>query len=709
MAKPTPETSPTEPPFTEGPTPGSTDATPPAETAPQDQTSRTTTATTPKDATDTTDDASDINETTHTDAADTTGDPGDADPADDTPDTGDTHDTGDMNETNQASGTGEAANLKSELAAERSAARTADGEPPAEKRPRHGERSRRSRILSLIAVIAVIASPHVFGLADVAFLHLDQPPPASFPELSLDSLRNPDTFAAMDRAISDRIPMLAQARRVRATADRDILRSSNNPVVVVGEGPWLFQDRALEALCAPAFGKVDDEMPPNPAMTSQELADNITLMSAIAQAAGREFAYVMPPTKASIYPDRLSWQAEQIDSCGADIRSGFRDILAARPITGFYPLWDSVSAAAADATTPLYLVADPHWRPQGATLMAETLIDAFAPDLWDQADVMAQAPVDLVPGGFTNLGLPGTETVVPLAVARPGVTINDLEELEIDGQFSGVTRVDGAFSIVDDKSSLHLDASYYDVADQPFRTTEAGPTDAGPAESGPAEMIEGNTLFIYDSFSFWLPPLIAPYFSHLDYAYVYPTRRHTHVNDLMKNADRLILGLSEMQSFLFATDGWPMTTLMVGTWFDDLPHERISLHPLLVQNDGIGYNTSSRRWQAPDQTFTLGFEIEEPPTEDYRILTFLSRSEDQVFTLRVAHDQAAFDAGDFEELTEQATRSAGTLTFNLTGMDAGYVELSLQPENKIHPADPDKDMTIEIWSAWVMDIPRLNS
>ncbi|MBP8181845.1 MAG: hypothetical protein KAZ88_12765 [Acidimicrobiia bacterium] len=569
----------------------------------------------------------------------------------------------------------------------------------------HGERSHRSRLLSLIAVIAVILSPGVFGIADKAFLHLEQPTPADFPEMSLESLRKPDTYAALDRAISDRIPMLAQSRRVRAVVDRDVLRSSNNPVVVVGKGDWLFQDRALEAFCAPEFGKVDDEMPPNPPQSSQELADNITLMSAIAAAAGREFAYVMPPTKASIYPEKMSWQAREIDSCGADLRAGFREILKTKPIPGFYPLWDTVSEAAKGATTPLYLIADPHWRPQGATLMAETMVDAFAPDLWDQSAIQQQEPVELVPGGYTNLGLPGTETVVPLTAARPGVKISDLEELEIDGQFAGVTEVPGAFSVAEDESYLRLDASYYDVADQPFRTTEAEATGNGNG----AELIDGNTLFIYDSFSFWMPPLIAPYFSHLDYAYVYPTRRHTQVNDLMKSADRLILGLSEMQSFLFATDGWPMTTMMVGTWFDDLPRERISLHPLLVENDGIGYNTTSRRWQAPDQTFTLGFEIKDPPSNDYRLLTFLSRSEDQIFTLKVATDKAAFDAGDYEELTEQATRSAGALTFDISGLDAGYVELSLQPEAKVIPADPEKDMTIEIWSAWVMDIPRLAS
>ncbi len=145
-----------------------------------------------------------------------------------------------------------------------------------------------------------------------------------------------------------------------------VLGYIDTPLVVSGVGDWLyFKNQFWEGRCIES------------ASFATDLARADTLVD-VAQAAGVRLVFVVPPDKATVYPDKLNPAARAYAHCKAENAALWRALaqrIAPAIIDQAPPL---LEAKARHGDRPLFFAADTHWTPYGAAQAWRQLVFELA-------------------------------------------------------------------------------------------------------------------------------------------------------------------------------------------------------------------------------------------------------------------------------------------------------------------------------------------
>jgi 3',5'-cyclic AMP phosphodiesterase CpdA len=317
--------------------------------------------------------------------------------------------------------------------------------------------------LDLLVSVGFVIGLFVPGIALAAGFRpavatIENRDPAAVPRVGIDNVADGSFFAAMDRFVTDNLPIRTQAVAVQAAIDYRLLGGTTNPDVMRGTDDWLFLTGELRPRC-------DFDV--------DTLLARVDEAAAAFERAGKPFRYVVVPDKHAIYPERVLPGSTE-GSCTDAARDRLKAGLQARPGVAI-ELWTPLLVEKArDPGKPLYYVQDAHWTALGATVGLRALVQSLAPGAWDDAEVVVGGEQRHSSDLAKLIGLPRIE-VVPAVDMRPGVTVD--EQL-----------IDAGVDISNSR-------------DIPWFTVRT---------DGP--VVPGRTLFVYDSFFATQMDEIVPWF-----------------------------------------------------------------------------------------------------------------------------------------------------------------------------------------------------
>jgi hypothetical protein len=318
-----------------------------------------------------------------------------------------------------------------------------------------------------VAFVVVLGVPGVLLGAGVRPVNIENREPAPFPGFNLPALADPRYYAAIDRFLSDNLPLKTVATAAQAELEQEVLGGTTNPEVVRGKGDWLFLRQEMQPPCD---------------FTAEQLLAQVDRAAAGLAASGRALRYVVPPDKHTIYPQQVAADSPFGTPCSDLQRPEMRAGMAARPRTTV-DLWTpTLAARAAQPAMPHYYVQDSHWTPLGAVPGLRALVESLAPGTWSDREVRIQG-TQLHTSDLSKLiGLPRVETV-PRVVMRPGLKV--------------------------DKQVIKTPAGVAHSREIPWFTVR-----------GDRPVVPGRTLFVYDSFYATVMPWIAPWFQESVWVHV---------------------------------------------------------------------------------------------------------------------------------------------------------------------------------------------
>lgn len=265
--------------------------------------------------------------------------------------------------------------------------------------------SRSSGLVAAIFVLA-LAIPGVAELAGLRPLDVRAEPTASMPGLSLTSLLEPRTYAAVDAALARNLPGRDQAIRAYALLRYRLLHGSTSPMVVIGRDRWLF---------------FRDEIKPYCPLTADEVLDEVDRMMAATDDAGVSFRFTVAPDKVAIYPDQLVATPGTPERCTDRQRAALRTGMAAR-IESTVDLWAPILAHARTATDPIYFEEGTHWTPTGGLDAARSLVKSLDARVWSDDEIAVDGTVMVSMDLARVLGDP-RQVPTPNYVIRPTMTV----------------------------------------------------------------------------------------------------------------------------------------------------------------------------------------------------------------------------------------------------------------------------------------------
>lgn len=343
------------------------------------------------------------------------------------------------------------------------------------------------------------------------------PPPPAGELLALDG----DALEEFRAYLDDRAPVRDPGVRLDAWVDRTVFGDTPNPAVVLGERGWLFLAASAEAACLGDDG-ID------------RLRDDIALADRIVTATGREFAFLLPPDKIAMYPDRVGEAAERV-ACALANAGGIRERIEDDPPAGYLPVWRDLEQAVADAgDPPLYFQQDTHWRSRGAATFARSLVDGLRPGLFETG-TLEVARTSQRTGDLSRLiGLPDQAPEDEYVVTRPGVS----------------------WQLLDPRD-------------------RSDPTDVGTRTTATGDVIDGRTLFLHDSFGWSVLPVLPSFFADLT-TWRTPSPQLSEVAPLVRDADRIVIEMVQrrVSSELVAAE---LPGQLAAVLADDLPTAPVPL------------------------------------------------------------------------------------------------------------------------------------
>jgi hypothetical protein len=222
---------------------------------------------------------------------------------------------------------------------------------------------------------------------------------SSFPELSIDSLRDRSFFEGVVRYASDHMSVRTLAIRLSAGLHYHLLGQSPNPEeVVVGEDGWLYLRETFDDGC----GSQRHDMP--------DLLDLVTTL----EARGKTVVYTVAPDKMSIYPEPLTPEGEALAACSIESGRLLEAALAEVVRSGYIDLWDVFRDAPEDEL--VYFQTDSHFNYAGNRLFVDRIVDLVAPGVrldWSSGSSSHYGNL------MRSAGLGATERVADWSFAAP--------------------------------------------------------------------------------------------------------------------------------------------------------------------------------------------------------------------------------------------------------------------------------------------------
>lgn len=356
---------------------------------------------------------------------------------------------------------------------------------------------RRLDRLTILAFVVLLPLPALMMLGGARSKPIENRPLHAPLAVSVEGLGDPAWYAALDRAIGDRVAFRARAVAIRGRAVM-ALGGSPNPEVVRGTGDWLFSAEELFPTCN---------------FTANEIATQLDAARAAFAAAGKPFYFVLAPDKRVIYPDRRRPDDGLGPACTDRERpalSAALDDRAAWATNG----WTALAAAreAGGSAEPLYFEQDTHWTPTGAMVAIRGLIMSIDPSLWSDADVVTDGTKPYLPDLARLVGIRRVEHVIEPTV-RPGMTVSRT-------QLPVPVEIENARGV--------------------FRYTATGDRPTVP----------GRTAIVYDSFFGINRSRIAPFFEESVWIHQGDLYNHPELGAAAGPFDRVILERAERGVYL---------------------------------------------------------------------------------------------------------------------------------------------------------------
>ncbi len=342
---------------------------------------------------------------------------------------------------------------------------------------------RRRDAVVVAGFLLILVAPSLSFLAGMRTENRENRPLASFPALSLASLGQVDTYAAIDRFGADRFPFRAAAASLDATG-RYLLRTSANPDVMIGSDGWLFSRDSLQANCA---------------VSPETMAAEVDRVAGRLMEANIALHIVIVPDKQAIYPEM---RPGGVRPCADAARPAMQMAFAARSETTL-DLWEHLRAAARTKEDLLFWPKDTHWSPAGGLIGVRALVNHIDPAVWDESAVHRGGTTTRI-GDLSNLmGMPTEERSAAVRIERANEVAQTLLPTPV---------------VAPPGRELRL-----------FRST------------GPATTIEGSTLIIHDSGFGVHANLIAPWFESSTWLHVNVLLEHPEIARDLPPFDRVIV------------------------------------------------------------------------------------------------------------------------------------------------------------------------
>jgi hypothetical protein len=173
--------------------------------------------------------------------------------------------------------------------------------------------------------------------------------------------------------------------------------------VTLGSNGWLYYTFALTRPC----------LAPEDVSRFSDAVDRATR---VVEATGRRLIIAVAPDKAAIVPEFLP----EIETCVHEVADVLNDL---NDSPSLVTVWDEMRTARAN-DRPIYFRFDTHWTNEGASIMAEAIVNRIAPGGWNDDAVRVVDTVDHEGDLTVLLGLPGTEPTDELESLLPGTELS---------------------------------------------------------------------------------------------------------------------------------------------------------------------------------------------------------------------------------------------------------------------------------------------
>lgn len=355
----------------------------------------------------------------------------------------------------------------------------------------------------LAGVFVGLIAPGALLAGGVTARPIENRPLLTAPPLTVDGLVDASWFQGVDAYLADNVVLRSYAVRLRAEAYL-LSGGTGTPEVVRGRDGWLFPRNAFD---------------PNCRHTTAEITAALNSAAAALEAKGIDFRFLAVPDKHTIYPERVADNPFP-PACTELGRAELRAALAGldgRAIDG----WAILEAAkAADPKVPVYYRGDTHWTPVGALGAIRALVTSIDPAAWNEAEVEVSGSRRHVDDLARLLGAQRIERPVNVVVRR------------------GVEVV---------RTNVPVD---FELNNAPAIFTTTLQTPGGAPVDRP--LVEGRTLFLYDSAFNIYVPLVAPWFEHATWVHVGDMQRHPELATTLGPFDTVVV--ERVERFLYGDD-----------------------------------------------------------------------------------------------------------------------------------------------------------
>ncbi|MEJ2039368.1 MAG: hypothetical protein P8X55_10580, partial [Desulfosarcinaceae bacterium] len=269
--------------------------------------------------------------------------------------------------------------------------------------------------------VLLLLVPAIVGLPGNASMKHN---PISAPGLAAANFKTPEYYRAWKTFLKQRLSDLPQAARAKNWLDYRLFAMSDHGSIHVGRAGWLFSKQDIAAF---RKGDCDD------AAGAARLHLELNVLARLLKKAGKHFAFVVSPGKATLYPEYLG-KVPAAGHCGKSFLDLLLEEQARQSVDGFLQLEGPLKKAKENGTA-VYAKTGGVMSQAGARIAARVLLGQLfggrGPDTTRgrPGGDLAAALLDPQPSGNTMAGVPATSvpaTALVYGSREAGVLLPEL-------------------------------------------------------------------------------------------------------------------------------------------------------------------------------------------------------------------------------------------------------------------------------------------
>ena len=266
----------------------------------------------------------------------------------------------------------------------------------------------RRRLLTLLPAIWLVALLSAPALAYVVGNRqplLENRAKEPFPPINRSSVRSPEVFAKIDRAVLDRLPLRGDALNLKATVALRWFGVSPSLEVVAGSGGWLYMSRDFRP-CQPNEDVAD------------QVAEAAEIVARTSGASGRRVGVLVAGSKTAAQPEHLRIEPDRVLArCLAKREEIVHARLRSTP--GGLDITPGIRQELA-AGRDVFLKRDSHWEGNAQLQFVRALLDAAEPGLSTKVGLeQVKKPIRREADLTNMIGMPADQDTRPPIARRP--------------------------------------------------------------------------------------------------------------------------------------------------------------------------------------------------------------------------------------------------------------------------------------------------